>query len=288
MSHSEEPIVFSCEGEQLAGILHLTSRQPAVGVVIVVGGPQYRIGSHRSFVCIARHIAAAGVPVLRFDARGMGDSTGSWCGFEQTGPDIEAAIGCLCSQVPSVQSIVLLGLCDGASAGLLYAPKDERVDGLILLNPWIRSEDGRSRYAFRHYYLPKLKDTGLWKRMLRGEIRPGEWISEFTSLAGRSVLTGLRRFTGGQKSQNGLADRVEISLRRFSRPMLVLTSGDDMVGREFAEFWKSLYNASDREFPNDWSLTVLPGAKHTFTNRSDLESVADQCVAWLSTHSSRA
>ena len=39
-------------------------------MVIVVGGPQYRAGSHRQFTLLARHIAAAGYPVLRFDARG--------------------------------------------------------------------------------------------------------------------------------------------------------------------------------------------------------------------------
>ena len=47
------------------------------GVLIVTGGPQYRAGSHRQFVLLARFLAARGMAVLRFDYRGMGDSEGA-------------------------------------------------------------------------------------------------------------------------------------------------------------------------------------------------------------------
>jgi len=46
------------------------------GVLIVVGGPQYRVGSHRQFVMLARFLADHGVPCMRFDYRGMGDVSG--------------------------------------------------------------------------------------------------------------------------------------------------------------------------------------------------------------------
>jgi alpha/beta superfamily hydrolase len=46
-------------------------------VLVIVGGPQYRAGSHRQFTLLARSLAEQGFAVLRFDYRGMGDSTGA-------------------------------------------------------------------------------------------------------------------------------------------------------------------------------------------------------------------
>ena len=68
----ESVLSFVCEGEPLVGILAEPDGTPAeVGVVIIVGGPQYRAGSHRQFTLLARHLAARGFAVLRFDYRSM-------------------------------------------------------------------------------------------------------------------------------------------------------------------------------------------------------------------------
>ena len=65
---------FECGDDTCIGIVasnaDVASRAD-IGVVIVVGGPQYRVGSHRQFVTLARALAASGVPALRFDYRGM-------------------------------------------------------------------------------------------------------------------------------------------------------------------------------------------------------------------------
>ena len=89
----EIPKVFTCEGEELLGILHLPEEvKSEKAVLIVVGGPQYRIGSHRQFVHLARYLALQGVPVFRFDYRGMGDSGGDLGDFENINQDIASAI----------------------------------------------------------------------------------------------------------------------------------------------------------------------------------------------------
>ncbi|MEO7385660.1 MAG: hydrolase 1, exosortase A system-associated, partial [Gammaproteobacteria bacterium] len=81
-STSERVVTFTCEGDTLIGILHEALVPATRGVLIVVGGPQYRIGSHRQFVLLARDLARQGIPILRFDYRGMGDSDGRFRGFE--------------------------------------------------------------------------------------------------------------------------------------------------------------------------------------------------------------
>ncbi|MCK7493609.1 MAG: hydrolase 1, exosortase A system-associated [Comamonadaceae bacterium] len=133
----------------------------ATGVVVVVGGPQVRAGGHRQFVHLARTLAAAGHPVLRFDVRGMGDSSGALRGFEQITPDIGAAVDALLQRAPGVRRVVLWGLCDGASAALLYLHerRDPRVRGVCLLNPWVRSEASLARTHVKHYYTRRLREA---------------------------------------------------------------------------------------------------------------------------------
>jgi len=94
MSLREEAITFACAGDSLVGVLATPepASQADVAVLIVVGGPQVRAGSHRQFTLLARHLAAAGYAALRFDVRGMGDSTGDLKSFEHITPDIGAAI----------------------------------------------------------------------------------------------------------------------------------------------------------------------------------------------------
>ena len=53
----EIPLAFPCQQDSLIGILHRPERPRRTGVVIVVGGPQYRVGSHRQFTLLARYLA---------------------------------------------------------------------------------------------------------------------------------------------------------------------------------------------------------------------------------------
>ena len=83
MSRNEQALVLGCEGSSMIGVLSGAGLPAGRGVLIVVGGPQYRVGSHRQFILLARHLADRGVPTLRFDYRGMGDSRhGSLRGFD--------------------------------------------------------------------------------------------------------------------------------------------------------------------------------------------------------------
>jgi alpha/beta superfamily hydrolase len=115
VTHSDTSILFSCAGEQLLGILSQPELASATGVLIIVGGPQYRTGSHRQFVLLARALAEAGYPALRFDTRGMGDSGGEARNFERIDQDIAAAIDAIFQHCPQLQRVALWGLNSGSS-----------------------------------------------------------------------------------------------------------------------------------------------------------------------------
>ena len=150
MNFEERALSFSCHDSCLYGILSLPEKIFSRGVLIVVGGPQYRVGSHRQFALLARDLAAHGVPVMRFDYRGMGDSEGEVRSFENIDDDLEVAINKFFKEVPSLKDLVIWGLCDAASAALFYAYQDKRVTGLALLNPWVRTDKGIAKARLKY------------------------------------------------------------------------------------------------------------------------------------------
>ena len=166
---TEQAIVFECNGDSLVGVLHQPEQVGDTAVLVVVGGPQYRIGSHRQFLLLARDLAAAGFPVLRFDYRSMGDSGGLLRDFEAVQTDIAKAVDQLLRSAPQASRVVIWGLCDAASAACFYAHTDHRVHGLVLLNPWVRTDAGIAKAYLKHYYLNRLLSLDMWKKVLSGK-----------------------------------------------------------------------------------------------------------------------
>ena len=163
--YAETALAFPCEGELLAGIVCLPKQPLGRGVLVVVGGPQYRAGSHRQFTLLCRALAAQGIAAMRFDCRGMGDSEGRMRTFEEIQPDVRAAVDQFFAQVPQLREVIIWGLCDAACAALFYAHLDRRVTGLVLLNPWVRTPEGIARAQLKHYYWSRLSSREFWCRM---------------------------------------------------------------------------------------------------------------------------
>jgi exosortase A-associated hydrolase 1 len=280
----ERALTFDCEGDSLVGILSRCGSQADRGVLIVVGGPQYRVGSHRQFALLGRHLAEHGIPVLRFDYRGMGDSEGDARTFERVEKDICCAIDRFLAEVPGLKSVVLWGLCDAASAALLYAHRDARVSGLVLLNPWVHTEQGRARVQLRHYYLRRLFQPALWQKVARGEFKFREAAAALVRSIGGALGDGaaapeVARVTGGKP----LPVRMENALRRFEGKVLLILSGNDLVAQEF----RSVVDRSSgwRRLLNDRRITRcdLSEANHTFARSDWRDQVARWTATWVNT-----
>jgi len=283
----EQPVVFACQGEALLGLLHQPPqpRPSALGVVVVVGGPQYRAGSHRQFLRLARTLARAGHPVLRFDVRGMGDSSGPLRNFESLQDDIRAAIDAFHQQHPALQGVVLYGLCDGASAALLYLAEqaDPRVHGLCLVNPWVRSAESQARTTVKHYYAQRLREPEFWAKLFSGRVA-ARAVSDLLAnlrLAGRS---GNAASPATARRPARYQDRMALAWKRFSGAIFVALSGDDFTAKEFIDFtaaepaWAGLWGQ-----PNVTRLD-LPGADHTLSAAADHQALQSAMTAWLATH----
>jgi len=267
----DTPLRFDCAGDTLYGVASVPATPATRGVVIVVGGPQYRAGSHRQFTLLARALAAQGIAVLRFDVRGMGDSEGTPRAFEDTGADLRAAVTAFMEHVPSVRDVVLWGLCDGASAAALYASGDARVAGLALLNPWVRTEAGAATATIKHYYRARLFDKAFWYKLASGKFNAGAAVRAAFGLA----KTAMHAPAGA------LPDQVLRGLAGFNGKVLVMLSGADLTAQEFAgvsvstDEWRTLM-AQQRVTRHD-----LAGADHTCSKRDWHDQVAAWTADWL-------
>lgn len=274
MSARNEVLQFGCGDCSLFGVLHLPEHPLRRGVLIITGGPQYRVGSHRQFVLLARHLADKGLATMRFDYRGMGDSEGEARDFDSAGEDIAAAVAHFFSTVPALRELVLLGLCDGASAAAFYAERDKRICGLVLLNPWVRTDQGIARATLRHYYWARLREPAFWRKLACGAVRLGR------------VLGGLAEVAASaRRGQDGadLPQRLFRALSRFRGRILIILSGADLTAREFAALerrhahWRALLSGARVH------RTVLPQANHTFARADWRMQVAQTCADWIAT-----
>jgi uncharacterized protein len=275
MNYMEAALRFTCADEHLFGILARPDACCDLGVVIVVGGPQTRVGSHRQFVLLSRALAVAGFPVLRFDYRGMGDSTGEQRDFESVTPDIAAAIDALQTACPTVSRVVLWGLCDAASAALLYCDDthDPRIAGLCLLNPWVRSDASLARIQVKHYYAQRLLQKEFWAKLLSGRLNISRSISELLRKLGQASAVPARAA--------GFQERMARSLGDFTGKVLLILSGDDYTAKEFLE-----YTASDKNWRglldrHDLTRVDIVAADHTFSSQEWRKTVENACLDWL-------
>ena len=273
---AERFAMLDCDGAACVGVVAMPTFPAApaqVGVVIVVGGPQYRVGSHRQFVLLARALAAAGIPALRFDYRGMGDSDGERRNFERIEADIGCAVAALVRET-GVSGVVLWGLCDGASAALMYAAGDPRIAGVVALNPWARSAQIAAVTRVRHYYLRRIVSGEFWRKALAG---------------GVGILRGARELAqslrgalhDGSASSDDYLGRMHDGWSRFQRPLLLVLSGRDFTAREFEE-----WVAQDDERK---ALLSRPGvdihrsdvADHTFSDAHSRAVVTTRTIEWI-------
>lgn len=264
-AHVRRLIAFPCAGETLLGTID--EAPGATGLLIVSGGNEIRIGAHRGMALLAQRIAGAGNPVLRFDRRGIGDSTGENGGFERSADDIAAAAAAFRTET-GIARIVALGNCDAATA-LAFFHLPARIDALVLANPWVfEASDGLPpAAAIRARYVERLRDPREWLRLLRGGVDI------------RKLASGLLKVTRKQSEQSGnLPGRLATALAAANVPVTILLARADNTAIAFADVFagSAFDQARDKV-----TIEQLDSASHSFASAADKDWLFERVLAAL-------
>lgn len=285
---NEKPIVL--EGAvPLIGMLHPASGAQETGVLMMVaGGPQYRIGGHRQLVLWARKFSSRGFPVLRFDFGGMGDSYGEYVQFDNVEDDIKTAIDQFFKETPTLKQIVLWGECNACSASLFYAHKDPRIKGIVMLNPWVRTEQGQAKAVVKHYYLDRLKQRSFWVKVFTLKfdfIGSMKSALKMVSLARGQNNAALDTDKNSAKidvdRSKSLPDRMFDGLSRFKGRIMLVMSGRDMVSKEFDDLLQAAPAWQAQLAACAMLRHDLQYADHTFSSGAWRDQVAEWGADWL-------
>lgn len=265
----ERIIRFGPDGA-LAGILTMPSEPTAaahgVGMLVMSPGALHKVGNCRFNVRVARRAAAAGMPALRFDFSGLGDSLPRRdVPFDEAvRRDAVAALDALCAEA-GVTHAVNVGLCSGADIGQRLAHDDARIIGLAGIDPWCYA-DRRARVT----------------RIARGLARKWHTVPA-------RALRLLRRASAGEAPPPTMAEV------RLVPPRDVMTAELATLARRGVHFWAVFtsgmfetysyagqYRAVFREVPFGDRLEehYLPAADHLVTDPVHQGWMLDAIVAW--------
>jgi alpha/beta superfamily hydrolase len=139
----ETPLQLDGERGEIFGILTENAGSPSAAIcaVLLNGGPLRHVGPNRTWVEIARRWAARGVPTIRVDLEGIGESAGderellrnrALYAPERTDSTLAILDQLAARGLPN--RFLLGGLCSGAYWSLHAALADTRVAGALMIN----------------------------------------------------------------------------------------------------------------------------------------------------------
>ena len=252
MSDFVETTELFGEAENLFGMFTAPAgaRPGDMGCLVLNTGVNHRIGPHRINVKTARRLAGAGIPTLRFDLAGIGDSSAARSRLDfraQAVEDMKAALDHLESRY-GLRRFLVFGICSGAENAMAVAMADPRVvgvltfDGPMYLTRGVRLERKLRRMA-AFPVNPAVRAGHLWWRDLT------QWLVHRDGATGRRVLERLHlaRSSGGPSADEGAifdgGDTAPVvSAAEYERRLLSLVDR----GVAVSLMYSATYNARDR------------------------------------------
>jgi pimeloyl-ACP methyl ester carboxylesterase len=278
-----EQVLLMGPRKALVGIVTPAAEGTAVSpdrpaVVVLNSGIIHRVGANRMTVQLCRRLSQHGVDAVRFDLSGIGDSEPRDDGLgllEASLADIKEALDTL-ETARGFKRFVLVGLCSGADHAVVYAGRDARVTGLVLLDPSIPHTP---RYYLNHY-ARRATRLSSWMNIARG--KHPLWQALGQRMGGASHAEppeeGARADLDSPEARAFLSNAYAAAQRSGNRFLAVLTAERE----DFHNYREQLLDAfPDVPFGDRLQLEYHEDTDHTFTAEVNRERVIGGIVGWV-------
>jgi pimeloyl-ACP methyl ester carboxylesterase len=271
MSIREQVVRFGSD-EQLVGIVTRPTSAAATAVTILNAGVLHRIGPHRLHVTLARRLAERGFLTLRLDLGGIGDSVPSSdaATFRESAiADTRLAIGAL-----EPRRHVIFGICAGADNAMATALVDDRIAGIVLIDP--------HAYANRRAFVRALR-VKLGRQGPRAALRWG------AGRVAREVQRRLALLRDRNKPPAPAEGREPPTAERFRMQLEAIAERGVKVLAVYSGAHGPGYNHEDQlfevfpELRGKIDRAYFPNANHTFTELAQQAHLIDAVTDWIAT-----
>ena len=297
----QTPVSFTNrKGVRLVGILHSPSQgaTSGLGAILLSPGVKMRVGPQRLYLRVTKLLVSLGIPVLRFDFYGLGDSDGlleegslrDVYNHIEVGRFVDDTVDAMDWMQREVGSsrFILSGLCGGAITGLLTGGRDARVAGLLALGitPVLAS---RSANPGTYMTAGQLDQVGL--TYLRKLWSPKAWLRLLTLRSDyRLLFRALKRRHLPQSppavppkddNANPLFPPAFFAMADAKRPMLLIFGGADRLEFEFEEKFVARHRARLADLPGAYQLHSVANANHVLSFEIWQQEMLDVSSQWL-------
>lgn len=294
---------------RLFGVLHRPAIQApgALAVVLLSPGVKMRVGPQRLYLKLTDLFVGMGLPVLRFDFHGLGDSEGRLSeellrdvyNHIEVGRFVDDTLDAMdwMTATCGSRAFILSGLCGGAITGLLAGARDERVAGLLGLGitPVLASRSADpSRYMtsgqldqIGQSYLRKLTDPRSWLRLLTLQ---SDYRLLWRSLSRRFAPPVHARPVSSETpaaadspddNANPLFPPAFFRFTDTDRPMLLVFGGADRLHFEFEEKFVHRHQERLASLAARYTVHVIPKANHVLSFAEWQRDLLDVSHTWL-------
>jgi pimeloyl-ACP methyl ester carboxylesterase len=250
----------------------------APAIIILNTGIIHRVGHNRMYVALSREIAELGHIVLRVDLSGIGDSEARPDIIDPlmaSLADIKDAIDWLFA-ARGVKSVVLVGLCSGADHSIVYAGRDPRVVGLILLDPTIPPTP---RY-YLNFFGERLMRPQNWTNFMRGRGRFWRAFAKSTPKPSLEEWAPPQLSFKDHQVRKFLENAYGTAVRSGNQLFAVFTGGLEYQHNYRRQLLDAMRNV---RFGKQLRLEYFARCDHTFTFAADRERLFGMVKAWLRT-----
>lgn len=264
-------------------------------LILLNSGTIHHIGPSRLYVATARLGAALGMPVLRMDLSGVGESPPRPGEKENTAysasalDDIARAIRFAAARFSNA-NIHLIGVCSGAYHGLKAAVRGLPVRSVVVINPlaFFWKEGMSLDYADFHVtseanrYRKTALHLSSWLKVLRGQVDFAAAGRIFTKRLNSVVTNSLREV--GRALHVPLREDLASELKRVAASkidlLFVFSSSDPGLSLLKEQGGRTVERLSRQDALR---ISMIDGADHTFT----AHWTRDQLIMVLMAHLDR-